>query len=154
MNFTDKKRKLRSQEAGIVLLDVLFAVFVLGIAALYLAETRSNTIVRAGGTARLRIARMLASKKMEEILVNEVSEEDQGVPTDGTFEDDGYSDFTYDVDVEDISISTDEDLEDPEKRQWNVRRVTVIVTYPGENKQKETFSITTILPEVLEEEGG
>ena len=143
------------EQSGIVLLDVLFAVFILGMTAFPLIVIRSNNITTAHNTSRLRIARMLAGKKMEEVLVNEISEEsDPNFSTSGNFEEEGYESFEYEIDVEDVSISTEEDLEDPERREWFVRRVTVTVTYPGELNTKETFTLTTILPEIVEEESG
>ncbi len=148
-------RKGNSSDSGIVLLDVLFAVLILGIAAIYFVQSRSNAIADAGATARLRIARMLAGQKMEEVLVEEVSQEENTAFTlDGNFEEEGYKSFEYEIDVEDVSISTEDDLEDPDRREWFVRRVTVTVTYPGEMNTQETFSLTTILPEIVEEEEG
>ncbi len=141
-------------QAGIVLVDILFAIFVLGIAALHFVDARSNTMRRAHSTARLRIARMLTSQKMEEILLNEVSQEPQELQESGTFEDEGYSDFSFDIEEEEVSISSEEDLKDPEKTEKFVRRLTVTVTYPGQRGTEDTFSLTTILPEEEEEEGG
>ena len=157
MRRTDKNRdggRRRRKDSGVVLLDVLFAVFILGMAALPLVITRSNSIVRAGATARLRIARMLAGQKMEEVLVEEVtSEPDTSFSMSGSFEEEGYPDFTYEIDIEDVAIHDDQDLqEDPDLREWYVRRVTVTVTYPGEDKKEETFNLTTILPEIVDEE--
>lgn len=144
-----------AQESGIVLLDVLFAVFVLAMAALPLVVARGNSIRRAAATHSLRIARMLAGKKMEEVLANEMATEpDQSLDTSGDFKDDGYQGYEFDLGEEEVLVSSEEDLEDEEKREWYVRRFTVTVTYPGEEAAKKTFSLTTILPEIPEEESG
>ena len=156
MNSTEKRKsRRRSQESGLVLIDVLFAVTVLMVSALYLVEARGNSITRAVNTARLRIARMLASQKMEEVLVNEISKE----PADdffmaGTFEEEGYDAYSFSIEEELFSISSDEDLEDSENREWFIRRITVTVTYSGEGGKEESFSVATILPDVEEEEEG
>lgn len=157
ISLTEKvsRPRRRKEESGLVLLDVLFAVFVLGIAALYLVEARSNSITCALNTARLRIARMLASQKMEEVLVNELSQEpDENFASSGAFDEEGYPGFEYSIDSEDVSISTEEDLEDPEKTERFVRRLSVTVIYKGEGNKEEDFSLTTILPEIAQEDGG
>jgi len=146
-------RKRRKEESGVVLVDILLAVLVLGIAALYFVDARSNTIRTAQSTAKLRIARMLATLKMEEVLLNEVSKESSETDAYGTFDEQGYESYDFEIDVEDVLISSEEDLEDPEKSEKYVRRVTVTVTYEGERASQESFSLTTILPQ-LEEEGG
>lgn len=137
-----------------MLVDIFFALLVVGISAL-LFEARSNAISRAKNTWSLRIARMLASQKMEDVLVNELSAEpDEAMATSGDFDEEGYKGFTFEIDGEEISISSEEDLEDPDRTEKFVRRVTVTISYEGERKAQETFSLSTILPYVEEEESG
>jgi hypothetical protein len=137
--------KCRSGESGIVLVDVLFAVFVLAIAAIAFVDVRSNAISRSISTRSLRIARMLACQKMEEIFVNEMSEEPEDLATGGDFTEDGYPGFTYEITEERKEIYYQEDLdEDPEKREWWIREVTVKVTYKPENREK-TYSLSAML---------
>jgi hypothetical protein len=144
------------EAAGVVLLDVLFAVFILGMVALPLVEARGNSIRRAAATHNLRIARMLAGKKMEEVLANEIATEpDQNFAMSGEFTEEGYYGFKYEIDELDVPIHDEEELaEDPDKREWYVRCLTVNLTYPGEGNERNTFSLTTILPEIVEEESG
>jgi Tfp pilus assembly protein PilV len=140
-------------ESGLVLLDVVFAILFLGIAALYLVESRSNAIRRSGNTHNLRIARMLATKKIEEFLANEVAAEpDASFSSEGTFEEEKYPAFSFAIYEENESISTSDDLEDPERREWTVRKITVVVRYSGDLGREEEFTLTTICPEILEEE--
>lgn len=153
MSPTDRRPKRRDGESGLVLLDIVFAILFLSIAAMYLVESRSNAVRRSTNTHNLRIARMLATKKMEEFLANEVAAEpDASFACDGNFEEDKYPAFTFLIYPEDVPISTDEDLEDPEHREWTVRRVTVTVGYKGDLGMEEEFTLTTICPEILEEE--
>lgn len=142
-------------ESGLVLLDIVFAILFLSVAALYLVESRSNAIRRSGNTHNLRIARMLASKKMEEFLANEVATEpDASFSSEGTFEEEKYPAFSFAIYEESESISTADDLEDPERREWMVRKITVVVRYSGDLGREEEFTLTTICPEILEEEEG
>jgi hypothetical protein len=136
-----------------VLLDIVFAILFLSVAALYLVESRSNAIRRSTKTHNLRIARMLATKKMEEFLTNELAAEpDASFSSEGTFEEDKYPAFSYAIYEESESISTAEDLEDPERREWMVRKITVVVRYSGDLGKETEFTLTTICPEILEEE--
>jgi Tfp pilus assembly protein PilV len=154
-NKNNSGKSNNAQESGIVLLDVLFALFVMAIAAIYLIESRSSSIRRSASTHSLRIARMLAGKKMEEVLTdNMATEPDQNFSMSGDFKDDGYHGYEFEIEEEEVLVSSEEDLEDEEKREWYVRRLTVTVTYPGEGVKEQTFSLTTILPEILEEESG
>ena len=142
-------------ESGLVLLDIVFAILFLSVAALYLVESRSNAIRRSTKTHNLRIARMLATKKMEEFLTNELAvEPDASFSSEGTFEEDKYPAFSYAIYEESESISTAEDLEDTERREWTVRKITVAVRYSGDLGVEEEFTLTTICPEILEEEEG
>jgi hypothetical protein len=136
-----------------VLLDIVFAILFLSVAALYLVESRSNAIRRSTNTHNLRIARMLATKKMEEFLANEVAAEpDASFSCDGNFEEDKYPAFSFAIYEEAEVLSTDEDLEDQEHREWTVRKITVAVRYKGDLGREEEFTLTTICPEILEEE--
>jgi hypothetical protein len=150
---TADKARPRDRESGLVLLDILFAIAFLSTTALFLVEARSNAIRRSTNTHSLRIARMLATKKMEEFLANEVAAEpDASFAYDGSFEEDKYPAFTYEIYEESESISTAEDLDDDERRDWTVRKITVVVRYKGDLDEDEEFTLTTICPEILEEE--
>jgi hypothetical protein len=149
---TDRARH-RDSESGLVLLDIVFAILFLSIAAMYLVESRGNAIRRSSKTHNLRIARMLASKKMEEFLTNELATEpDASFASEGDFEEDKYPAFSFAIYEEVESISTEDDLEDPERRDWSVRKITVVVRYKGDLGMEEEFTLTTICPEILEEE--
>jgi type II secretory pathway pseudopilin PulG len=141
----NQKNSRRQCESGITLLEVTLAVVIIAVFVSILIVSRDDIISTAVNSNSLRTARMLASEKMEEILLAQVTEEEEGEATSGTFE--TYPGFTWDKTTEDVSLITDEERDDnSEVQERYVTRVTVNVGYEKAGGEKVQYSLATILP--------
>lgn len=140
---SNQKNNLRKQQRGITLLEVMLAIVIIAVFVSLLIASRGDIISTVGNANSLRIARMLASQKMEEILLAEVTGEEEAAG--GTFE--KYPGFTWQQTIQSISLITKQDREDnPDVQEINVQSVTVTVEYENSEGTKVQYSLSTILP--------
>jgi type II secretory pathway pseudopilin PulG len=138
----NQKSNRRQCESGITLLEVTLAVVIIAVFVSILIISRDDIISTAVNSNSLRIARMLASQKMEEILLAQVAEEEEEAVS-GTFE--NHPGFTWDETTEDVSLITDEEREDGVQEIY-VTRVTLNVSYENAGGEKVQYSLATIIP--------
>jgi prepilin-type N-terminal cleavage/methylation domain-containing protein len=140
----NQNNNLRQREGGFTLLEVMLAVGIIAVFFAVLIVSRDDIISTAANSNSLRIARMLASQKMEEVLLSEVAEEGEET-LGGTFE--NYPGFSWEESTEEISLTTDEELDaTPDMQQTYVTLITITVEYENAGGTKSQYSLATVVP--------
>jgi type II secretory pathway pseudopilin PulG len=151
---SNQKNKRREHDSGIALLEVTLAIVIIAVFVLLLVASRGDIISTASNANSLRIARMLASQTLEEVLLAEAAEEEQ--EAGGTFE--NYPGFTWEESAYDVPLTTGEERDDyPGLQEMYVRHITVTVKYENAEGTEVEYSLATILPykeEAQEGSGG
>lgn len=132
---------------GFTLLEVVFAVVIIATALLGLQAAMSGAILSAADSINRRAARTLARAKMEEILTEEIDAEGSG-----SFDEEGYAQFSWESRAEELGVGTAEGAPSPQ----SVRVVTLEVRFPTETGEggNETLTLVSVLPAEEQPGGG
>ncbi|MCR4316857.1 MAG: type II secretion system GspH family protein [Planctomycetes bacterium] len=153
MHFFYQKSKIKNQ-AGFTLLEVIVTMAIIGFAFVTLIETYFASSIAATNANNVRIARLLAERKLGEIMARGYFSADH-IPEAGSGdwrEDDDVmhyprgEDYRYEIEYAHHLIAPDmlpEDVEalDPEAEQSRIAEVKITVYYPKlDDEGEETNS--------------
>ncbi|MFH1423003.1 MAG: prepilin-type N-terminal cleavage/methylation domain-containing protein [Planctomycetota bacterium] len=141
----NKAYSAQNSKSGITLLEVMLAVVIIAVFVTLLTVSRDDIMSKAINTNSLRTARMLASQKMEAVILADMLDDESMEMASGSF--DNYPGFSWYSTSEEISIiTTTEREENPSIDERYVKRLTVGITYEKEDGTKDFYRLATILP--------
>lgn len=109
----------RARAAGFTLAEVAVTIVIVGVMLIYLLQGLSGTKLLAAQTRNNKLSRELALAKLGQVGSGLFQEDiDKGLM--GTFADEGYPDFSYEIVVGDENFLEDgEDIRDDRFDSWN-----------------------------------
>jgi prepilin-type N-terminal cleavage/methylation domain-containing protein len=110
--------KLRARSQGFTLAEVAVTIVIVGTMLIYLLQGLNGTKLLAASTRNMKLSRELALAKLGQISSGLYQEDiDKGLT--GTFADEGYPDFSYEVVVGDDSFTDQSDVRNDRFDSWN-----------------------------------
>jgi|GEM_PF-1340614 len=133
------------REKGLTLLEVMAAVTILALATSALLITINKDFDNSVESHNLRLAKMLAVKKMEEVLLFYTSESTTStLDSSGTFESDGYPQFEWVVEDEEMNLTTDDEKKDGKEDQI-LYKITLTVRYKKGDGSDAEYKLSSIV---------
>ena len=132
-------RRTRRSELGMTLIEVMFAVLIVGMTATFLLDQRLDVVQKAGAIREARTAYLLLSRKMAELELDpEVMQ--AGSQGSGDFSEYGhdYEKYQYGYQVDLMEVAT----HDPEKEQEEPREIIKLtLTVESPSPDAESLSL-------------
>ncbi|MCX7703887.1 MAG: type II secretion system GspH family protein [Planctomycetota bacterium] len=139
------KQNSPASERGLTLLEVMAAVTILALATSALLIGINRDFDKAVDSNQLRIVKMLSTKKMEEVLLFYTSgNQSQTLETSGNFESDGYPQFEWSLEEEELNLTTEEEKRDGREDQI-LYKVTLTVKYKKEDGTDAEYKLSSVV---------
>jgi prepilin-type N-terminal cleavage/methylation domain-containing protein len=112
------QRRSSAPRSGFTLAEVAVTIVIVGTMLVYLLQGLNGTKLLAAHTRNIKLARELALTKLGQIGAGEFQEDiEHGL--NGSFADEGYPDFTFEVVVGDETFREQQDPANPRFDSWN-----------------------------------
>lgn len=128
--------KIRERAQGFTLAEVAVTIVIVGTMLIYLLQGLNGTKLLAASTRNMKLSRELALTKMGQIGSGLYQEDiDKGLT--GTFADEGYPDFSYEVVVGDDTFTDQSDARSDRFDSWNPPNRKEKTTDPNDPNSEE-----------------
>lgn len=139
------KQKNNNKQSGLTLVEIMVAVTIISLAVSVILININRDFDSAIDSHNLRIVKMLATEKMEDVLLfyNE-ADPTETMDASGDFSEKGYPQFKWTVEEEELNLTTDEEIQDGEEDRI-VYKITLTVTYKKKDATDAEYRLSTIV---------
>jgi len=140
-----KPKKSNNKQSGLTLVEIMVAVTIISLAVAVILVNINRDFDSAIDSHNLRIVKMLATKKMEDVLLFYNSEDQSGgMDASGDFSEEGYPQFSWSVEEEELNLTTEEEIQDGEEDRI-VYKVTLTVTYKKKDGTDAEYRLSAVV---------